>query len=622
MEAVSQSTPLPSEPKGFRAGLLNGENLLLVAALLAIMLLPLTESFLRKCFNQGIPGANALTQHLTLVIAMLGGAIAARDNRLLSMSALQSVLKGRWKTTTAILSGAVAAGLTLFLCVASYQFVQFEREGGNMLVGKLPVWVIQVIIPVGFGLIVWRLLKNSSARWAGRAGTLALAALIVWTAVHPPTSPERLVVPCIILLLIATVLGTPIFITLGGAALILFWGADSPIASIPLDQYRLVTNPALPTIPLFTMAGYLLAESDASKRLIRVFQALFGSIRGGPAIICALVCAFFTSFTGASGVTILALGGLLMPVLLAAGYKERPALGLLTGSGALGLLFPPSLPLILFAIIAGSKAEAAGVTIQKMFLGGLGPGLLLVALTSWWGVSQGPKEATNRPKFNLEEAKAALWAAKWELLVPVVAMIALFGGFATPVEAAAMTALYVFLIETVVQRDLHVWRDVPRVLKECGLLVGGVLLILGVALGLTNYMVETQVPTAAVTWMTSTIKSKYLFLLVLNLLLLLVGCFMDTYSAIVVVVPLLVPLGAAYNIDPIHLGIIFLANMELGLLMPTVGINIFLASYRFNKPVLQVTRAVLPMQLVLLTGVLLITYLPPLTTLLPKWFGK
>ena len=622
VELASPTTPPQPEPKGFRAWLLHGETLLLVAALLAIMLLPLTESFLRKTFNTGIPGANALTQHLTLIIAMLGGALAAREHRLLSMSALLLVLKGRWRTAAGMFSGAVAAALTLFLCVASYKFVVSEKEGGNMLVGKLPIWVIEAIIPLGFALIVWRLLKNSSSKWAGRAGTLAIAAIVVWTALHPPLDPERLVWPAMILLIVATILGTPIFITLGGAALILFWGADSPIASIPLDQYRLVTNPTLPTIPLFTMVGYLLAESGASQRLIRVFQALFGSVRGGPAIVCALVCAFFTSFTGASGVTILALGGLLMPVLIAAGYKERPALGLLTGSGALGLLFPPSLPLILFAIIAGSKAEATGVTIQSMFLGGLVPGMLLVALTAWWGVSQGPKEGTSRPKFNPREAGAALLAAKWELLVPVVAMVALFGGFATPVEAAALTALYVFIIETLVERDLNLFRDVPRVLKECGLLVGGVLLILGVALGLTNYMVDAQIPNQAVTWVTGTIKSKYLFLLVLNVLLLLVGCFMDTYSAIVVVVPLLVPLGAAYGIDPIHLGIIFLANLELGLLMPTVGINIFLSSYRFNKPVIYVTRAVLPMQVVLLIGVLLITYIPALTTTLPKWFGK
>jgi len=348
---------------------------------------------------------------------------------------------------------------------------------------------------------------------------------------------------------------------------------------------------------------------------------LFGQFRGGPAIVTVVACAFFTSFTGASGVTILALGGLLMPVLLGAGYSERSTLGLLTGSGGLGLLFPPSLPLILYAIVASLNAKAGGVTIEKMFLGGLGPGLLLVAMAAWMGVRLGPKEPAGRPAFDRGEAGRAMWVAKWELLLPVVALVALFGGVATPVEAAAVTALYAFAVETFVYRDFERAREIPRVMAECGLLVGGVLLILGVALGFTNYLIDAEIPTRAVEWVTGAVQSKYAFLLAVNLCLLAVGCVMDMYSAIVVVVPLIVPLGLAYGVDPIHLGIIFLANMELGLLTPTVGINIFLSSYRFGKPVLQVSRAVIPMQCVLAIGVLVITYLPPLTTFLPRWFG-
>jgi len=307
---------------------------------------------------------------------------------------------------------------------------------------------------------------------------------------------------------------------------------------------------------------------------------------------------------------------------MGAGYAERSTLGLLTGSGGLGLLFPPSLPLILYAIVASANAKAGGVTIEKMFLGGLGPGLLLVAMAAWLGIRLGPKERGDRPAFDPGEAGRAVWVAKWELLLPVVALVALFGGFATPVEAAAVTALYAFGVEALVYRDFKRAREIPRVMAACGLLVGGVLLILGVALGFTNYLIDAQVPARAVEWVTGAVKSKYAFLLALNLCLLAVGCVMDMYSAIVVVVPLIVPLGLAYGIDPIHLGIIFLANMELGLLTPTVGINIFLSSYRFGVPVLQVSRAVLPMQCVLLAGVLLITYLPPLTTLLPRWFGR
>lgn len=607
---------------GLRLWLRQGENLLLCSILVALMVLPLLEAFLRKAFASGIPGATTLVQHCTLLIGMLGGALAARDSRLLAMSALPTILPPKWKVFAALFSGTAATTITLFLTVAGIEFVKTERASGNFLVGTMPIWWVQTVTPIGFALVTGRLLWNASPKWWGRAVVFVASGLLVWFATHPPTDPAKLVWPAIATLLVATVLGSPIFVTLGGAAMILFWGEDLPIASIPLDHYRLVTNATLPTIPLFTLAGYLLAEGGASKRLVGVFQALFGCFRGGPAIVTALVCTFFTSFTGASGVTILAMGGLLMPVMLAARYSERNALGLLTGSGALGLLFPPSLPLILYAIIAGSKAQAAGVTIEKMFLAGLLPGLLLVALTAWWGVSRGPKDASDRPKFCGATARAAMWGAKWELAVPFVALGALFGGIATPVEAAAVTALYVFITTVFIHRDLKLTTDIPRVLTECGLLVGGVLMILGVALGLTNYLVDAQIPDKAVTWVTGTIHSKWVFLLVLNVLLLLVGCFMDTFSAIVVVVPLLVPLGSAYGIDPLHLGIIFLANMELGLLAPTVGINIFLASYRFKKPVMEVSRAVLPMQGVLIIGVLLITYFPPLTTWLPGWLGR
>lgn len=616
--AAAESVPAT----GLRARLRQAENLLLSVVLITLIGMPLLEAFLRKAFQVGIPGATVLVQHFTLIIGMLGGALAARDSRLLAMSALPTILPEKGKLFAALFSGTIATTVALFLTVAGVEFVKTEKESGNFLVSTVPIWWVQVITPIGFALVTGRLLWNASPQWWGRLVVFVASGLLVWLATHPPADPAKLVWPAIATLIAATVLGAPIFVTLGGAAMILFWSEDLPIVAVAIDHYRLVTNPTLPTIPLFTLAGYLLAEGGASKRLVAVFQSLFGSFRGGPAIVTALVCTFFTSFTGASGVTILAMGGLLMPVMLAARYSERNALGLLTGSGALGLLFPPSLPLILYAIIAGSKAQAAGVTIEKMFLAALLPGLLLVALTAWWGVSRGPKGEANRPTFNGAAARAALWEAKWELAVPFVALIALFGGFATPVEAAAVTALYVLIATVFIHRDLKLTADIPRVLTECGLLVGGVLMILGVALGLTNYLVDAQIPAKAVEWVTASIKSKWAFLLALNLLLLLVGCFMDVLSAIVVIVPLLVPLGSAFGIDPLHLGIIFLANMELGLLAPTVGINIFLASYRFKKPVMEVSRAVLPMQGVLIIGVLLITYFPPLTTWLPKLFGK
>jgi tripartite ATP-independent transporter DctM subunit len=606
---------------GWRRWLRDVEGLLVSLVLAALVLLPLAEIVLRKLFQAGISGATAFEQHLTLLIGLLGGALAARDRRLLTLSTLTDLLQGQGQVVARVFSSAFAAGISLFLCVAAAQLVQAEREAGKILAYGIPVWTIQVVMPLGFGMIALRLLWRAAASWRGRLVALLLAGGVVWTGLQPPIAPDTLVLPALVTLLVAVVLGAPIFVLLGGAALILFWGQDLPIASISLTHYSMVTNPTLPTVPLFTLAGYFLAEGGASKRLIRVFQALFGQFRGGPAIVTVVACAFFTSFTGASGVTILALGGLLMPVLMGAGYSERSTLGLLTGSGGLGLLFPPSLPLILYAIVASLNAKAGGVTIEKMFLGGLGPGLLLVAMAAWMGVRLGPKEQAGRPAFDRGEAGRAMWVAKWELLLPVVALVALFGGVATPVEAAAVTALYAFAVETFVYRDFRRAREIPRVMAECGLLVGGVLLILGVALGFTNYLIDAEIPTRAVEWITGAVQSKYAFLLALNLCLLAVGCVMDMYSAIVVVVPLIVPLGQAYGIDPIHLGIIFLANMELGLLTPTVGINIFLSSYRFGKPVLQVSRAVIPMQCMLVIGVLVITYLPPLTTLLPRWFG-
>jgi len=597
------------------------EDLLVALTLGVLMLLPLIEIVGRLLFHRGLSGSAAIQQHLVLIIGLLGGMFAARDRRLLSLSTLTNFLKGRWQSFARIFSSTFAAGITVFLCLAAWQLVASERQGGKILAYGIPLWVVEGIMPLGFGVIALRLLWHAADTWRGRLIALALAAGLVALGIHPPCEPARLVLPGLLTLLAAVVFGAPIFVMLGGAALILFWGEDVPIASISLTHYSMVTNPTLATVPLFTLAGYFLAEGGASQRLIRVFQALLGQFRGGPAIVTVLACAFFTSFTGASGVTILALGGLLLPVLVGAGYSERSTLGLLTGSGGLGLLFPPSLPLILFAIVASTNTKGSGVTIEKMFLAGLGPGLLLVGMAIWLGVRLGPKSDVARPKFDRAEAGRAIWAAKWELLLPIVALVALFGGFATPVEAAAVTAFYAFAVETFVYRDFKGPRKVVAVMAECGLLVGGVLLILGVALGFTNYLIDAQIPSRAVEWVTGAVHSKYAFLLALNVCLLVVGCVMDMFSAIVVVVPIIVPLGLAYGVDPIHLGIIFLTNMELGLLTPTAGINIFLSSYRFNKPVLQVSRAVLPMQGVILAGLILITYWPALTTFLPHWLG-
>ncbi len=595
------------------------ENWGVTVALLAMMFLPVLESVLRKAIHGGISGAPLIVQQLTFVVGMLGGAVAARDERLLALSALTSVLHGRVKSVVTAFSQSFAAAVTAFLCVASVQFVRSEIPAEQIIAYGIKTWHVEMLMPVGFAVIALRLWWHAAKTWRGRLVVFILILVFAALAIWSPVPPVKMKWPALGVLLLATVLGAPVFTTLGGAAMILFWAEEVQIAAVPLTHYSLVTNPSLPTVPLFTLAGYFLAEGGASKRLVRFFNSLFGMIRGGPAIVTALECAYYTTFTGGSGVTILALGGVLMPVLIAAKYRERTALGLLTGAGSLGILFPPCLPLILYAIIA-SQAKAQ-ITIEQMFLGGIIPGLVMVALAIWWGVAAGPKHVPTGKRFEAGEAWRATWAAKWELLLPIVALVALFGGFATPVEAAAVTALYAFIIETFLYRDLKLFKDVPRVVADCGLLVGGVLLILGVALGFTQYLVDAQVPDQAVAWATGAIHSKWLFLLGLNVVLLFVGGLVEIYAAIVVVVPLLIPLGLAFGIDPIHLGIIFLANMELGFLAPPVGLNLLLASYRFNKPMVEVMRAVLPMLGVQFVGVLLITYCPPMTTWLPRLLG-
>ena len=589
------------------------ENWLLVLVLAAMVLLPVSEILRRMGVPFGIHGADDFLRHLTLVAGMLGGMIAARENRLLALSSLPQFLTGWKKRAAAKISGVFSALVTLCLALAAQQFVLGEKEAGTKLSYDIPLWWVQLFLPVGFGLIVLRLLWHSAETWRGRLAAIVFTGLIGGFVTHPPMATSQLVIPALVMLLIATVCGAPIFVTLGGTAAILFWGRGAPLASLEVDHYDQVTNPILAMVPLFTLAGYFLAESGASKRLVRVFMAWFGHIRGGPAIVTALVCAFFTTFTGGSGVTILALGGMLLPVLLMAKFSERHALGLLTGAGSLGILFPPCLPLILYGLIAQ-------VSVKEMFLGGILPGVVMVGLVIAWGVWIGRHDATERQKFNFREARAAVWDAKWELLLPVVAFVTFFSRFALPAEAAAVTALYALFIQTVVHRDLKLFRDVPRVMIECGLLVGGILLILGTAMGFTNFLITEHAPEKLVDWATTTIHSRWLFLLALNVVLILVGGLIEIYAAIVVVVPLLVPVGLAFGIDPVHLGIIFLVNMELGYLAPPVGLNLLLASYRFNKPILEVMRAVIPMLLVQFIGVLLITYIPWLTTWLPGLF--
>jgi C4-dicarboxylate transporter DctM subunit len=591
------------------------EDAVAATALAAMVVLPVLEIALRRAAGIGIPGAGPIVQHLVLWVGFLGGAIAAREGRLLALATGGFVPEGAPRRAAAIFTAAVASGTAVVLAAGAVELIRSERETGSILGAGIPTWVAQLVLPVGFALIAARLVWRSSALWSGRlfASTGILVGLLL--ARNPSLLAGVPAWPGVAIVILAGALGAPIFAILGGAAALLFMSDGITPAAILIETYSLSVSPTLPAIPLFTLAGFILAEGHASGRLLRVFRSLFGWIPGGSAVVCAVLCSFFTAFTGGSGVTILALGGVLFPALLRDGYRERFALGLLTASGSLGLLLPPSLPLILYGVVAQ-------IPIEDLFIGGILPGILLTAMMAAWGVREGLVSGAGRQRFEAREAIAALWAAKWELALPLVVLVAMFSGIATAVEAAALTACYALFAQSVIHRDVSIRRDLLRVLAECVGLIGGVLVILGVAVGLTSWMVGAQIPLRLVEFTRGHIDSRFMFLLALNLFLLAVGCLMEIFPAIVVVVPLILPLGVAFGIHPVHLGIIFVANLELGYLTPLVGLNILLASYRFKRPVLEVARAALPMGGILAIGVLLITYVPWLTLGILRMLGR
>ena len=406
------------------------------------------------------------------------------------------------------------------------------------------------------------------------------------------------------------ILGAPIFIVISGLALYLFFSSQIDSSAMIIEMHRMVTTPILVAIPLFTFAGYLLSESGAPRRLIRFSDALLGWLPGGLSIIALITCAVFTALTGATGITIIALGGILLPVMLRGRYPERFSLGLLTTSGTLGLLFPPSLPLILYAILAK-------VSIDQLFFAGILPGLLLIVMLAPFCVQKAIVAEVPRTRFSGSEVLGALRASIWELPLPLIVLGGIYSGYFAISEAAAITAFYVLLIEVVIYRDVS-WKALPEIMKKSMMLVGGILIILGAALGLTNYLVDEEIPIKILKLFQSRITSPFLFLVLLNVFLLAVGCIMGMFSALTVIVPLITPIAQAYGIHPVHLGIIFLTNLEIGASIPPLGINLFISSIRFEKPVLKLYLASLPFIAILLVGLIIITYFPGLSLALLK----
>ena len=413
-------------------------------------------------------------------------------------------------------------------------------------------------------------------------------------------------IPIVLGLVLLALLGLPLFVVLGAGSLLAAYSADLVPAVLIIELNRLAASPNLTAIPLFTFAGVVLAAGGAPQRLVRLFNSLLGWLPGGIAAVALVACAFFTAFSGASGVTILALGGLLLPMLQKAGYPERFSLGLLTSSGSLGLLFPPSLAILLYGIVAG-------VSIDELFLAGLVPGLLLLVILVIYSGIIGKAAGVPRQTFAWPEARQALRMGIWDLLLPVLVVVGIFGGFVTVAEAAACTALYVLLLEGLVHRALDLRRRLMELLSETTLLVGSILIILGVAMGLTNLLIDAQLPTRILGWMEGTVDSKIKFLLLLNIFLLIVGATMDIFSATVVVVPLILPLALLYGVDPVHLGILFLANMEIGYNTPPVGLNLYIAMQRFKRDILTLFRSVLPFLGLMLVWLGLVTYVPALS---------
>ena len=590
------------------------ENWISIAILAAMAALPMMEVVARELFGHSISGSIPLVQNLTLWIALTGAALASRSGRHLALST-QSFLPERFRRAVKIATSALAAGVTACLFFASWDLLQIEREAADVVAWGIPLWVFLAAMPVCFAVMTGRLIWHAGERLRDKLLTaLGLGVPLVF-GLLPGLEEIDLVLPLGLLLVAATALGMPIFTAIAGAALLLFFYDGSPANAVPGEMYRLTSSPMLPAIPLFALGGYILAEGGASKRLMNLFTAVFGWMPGGLAIVTTCVLAFFTPLTGASGITILSMGGLLLPVLIKAGYPERTSLGLVTVSGSIGLLFFPSLPVILYGYYANEP-------IDRLFIGGLLPGILLVLCVAAWGARKGWVHGARRTPFQMGAAVAAVWEAKWELLLPVVILGTFFGGLTTLVGAAALTVIYSLVIGCLVHRDLSFRRELPGVFVECATLVGGFMIILSVALGFTNYLILAEVPMQALDWVQAHIESPLVFLLALNVFLIIVGALMDIYSAIIVVVPLIYPMAAAYGIDPTHLGIIFLANMELGYLMPPMGENLFLSSFRFKKQLTEVYRSTLPYVAILLVAVLLITYVPSMTLWLVRLTGR
>ena len=594
------------------------EHGLLIPALLAAAFLPLADT-LGRPFGFFVPAGADYLQQLVLWLAFLGGLVATREHRHLSLSTAELFGEGRVRQFGRVLAAAVSAATVAILTYAAVGLVLANREEGRKLLGGVPVWLLELVMPAALGLMALRFAQGASKGWLGRV--IALAAVPAAFALG--LVPDRMATagwPMAVLILTALVLGTPVFVAMAALALFFFFRDGLPVTAVTAEVYRLISSPTLPAIPLLTACGYVLAESDASLRLFRFFKSLLGWMPGGLAVIVIAVCALFTTFTGGSGITVIAIGGLVLPMLIKDGYPEGFSLGLVTAAGSLGLLFPPSLPVILYSVVAGTRDQ--NVPADLLYLAGLLPGILMIVMVAAYAVRRGQTLGIPRQSFSAAEVAKATWEAKWELSLPIFVVGLFMTGKTSMVETAALAFVYAMVVECFVTRDLHVFRTLPTALIKSSVLAGAVLILLSAAMGITSYIVDAQIPDTLVTWVRTHIESRWVFLLALNGLLIIVGCLVDIFSAIVVLAPLLVPMAVAFNVHPIQLGVIFLANLELGYLTPPVGLNLYLAASRFNKPLTTVVRTVLPFLLIMAVAVLLITYVPQMSIGVLRALGR
>jgi tripartite ATP-independent transporter DctM subunit len=612
----------------------------LVLALL--VLLPLVDILLRLTIKAGFPDAKGLLIHLFLALGIVSGMITAKRQEHLCIGIVQNFSKEKTKLIAAVISYILSA---LVLTIIAWGALPFIRIGlmGRKICGLIPDRFFGFLIPLGYLVMAFRFARFTPLKGKLKIipymvivlGTILAIPLIgksIWEFNQPDLIynisdvyyliAEYIKIPGAIFLIIAAFAGTPLFVVMGGMSLLLIQASGGETDVISGQVYMALTQDGILPIPLFTVAGFLLSESKAGERLVKAFRGLFGWFPGGMIVASILICAFFTSFTGSSGVTILALGGLLFAILSQhSKYSEKFAIGLLASVGSIGLLFPPSLPILLVGVTTATN-------IKHLFLGGIIPGFILIGASIIFGILISGKTFGHKAghavvavdAFNLKETLKGIKESIFELLLPVFLVYAFLKGLLSITELGAFSVIYVFVIEVFVHKDLSL-KQIPAVLYKSIPIVGGVLSIIGLSMALSYYIIDTQAPQNLAYWMRDTIQSPIIFLLLLNLMLLVVGCLMDIFSAILIVLPLIGPLGIAYGIDPVHLGIIFIINLEAGFLTPPVGLNLFLASYRFNTPFMVICRYVLPFLLMRLIVVLLVTYIPALSTFLPRIFG-